>query len=558
MAERAIFRFINVSIISFLLIFISPGKSKELYQIIIKNGTIIDGTGCPSFQSDIGISGEKIVKIGIIEEAEGKRVIDAKGLIVAPGFIDVHTHCDRGINNIPTVDNYIFQGVTTVIGGNCGGHPFPLQELFICLEKKGISINFASLIGHNTIRKIVMKYSMKKPTHEELKRMKDLIKKEMNAGAMGLSTGLSYIPGTYSDTQELVELASAVKPFDGIYATHLRDQGEHITQAIEEAIKIGELNDMPVQISHIKLAEDSVWGKTEMITEPVEKARKRGVEVYLDQYPYTATSSGFGSSFPSWAFEGGTEKFLERLNDKEFYKKIKKHIIQRRLTSTKGINKLKTIFIANYQNNPELQGKNLFEILTMQDKKPNINNAVELIIDIQKNEGAQGVFFQMDEKDVESLMKLPYTMHASDGGVQSKGKGVPHPRNYGTFPRVISFYVKEKGVISLPEAVRKMSSLPAETFKIKNRGKIQTGMFADIVIFDYERFKDRATFSDPHQYSQGLEYVIVNGDIAVENNKLTGKLPGMVIYGPGKGEQKYDQKKRPRSQNHILGRRGRQ
>jgi N-acyl-D-amino-acid deacylase len=536
MALKAIFRFINIFFISLLLFFINSGASENHYHILIKNGTIVDGTGQPSFISDIGISGGKIVKIGSIKASEATEIIDAQGLIVTPGFIDVHTHCDRGIADKPTVDNYIFQGVTTVIGGNCGGHPFPLQKLFKVLEENGISINFACLIGHNTIRREIMNHSMAKPTAEELKKMKDLIREEMKAGAIGFSTGLAYIPGTYSDTKELVELASAVKPFSGIYATHLRDQGEFITQAIEEAIQIGKSNDIPVQISHIKLAEDSVWGKIEMIIGPVKKARKNGIEVYLDQYPYTATSSGFSSSFPSWAFEGGTKRFLERLEDKELYKKIKKHIIQRRLTSTKRINKLKTIYIASYKKNPEYQGKNLHEILIMQNKKPDVDNAVELIIHIQKNGGAQGVFFQMDEKDVESLMKLPYTMHASDGGVQTKGEGVPHPRNYGTFPRVISHYVKEKKVLTLSEAVRKMTSLPAQVFRLKNRGKIGPGMFADIVIFDYKTFKNKATFSDPHQYSQGLEYVIVNGEIAVKDNKLTDKLPGIIIYGPGKGE----------------------
>jgi len=545
MAPRAICRFINVFLVSFLLVLINPGLSKENYQIIIKNGTIVDGTGKPSFKSDIGISGNKIVKVGSIDSSEARKTINAQGLIVTPGFIDVHTHCDRGIVNIPTVDNYILQGVTTVIGGNCGGHPYPLRKLFSTLEQKGISINFASLIGHNTIRRKVMKYSMDKPTPEQLEKMKDMIKEEMKAGAVGLSTGLAYIPGTYSDTEELVELASAVKPFAGIYASHIRDQGECITQAIQEAIKVGELNDIPVQISHIKLAEDSVWGKIELITQPVEQARKRRVEVYLDQYPYTATSSGFASSFPSWAFEGGNKKFLERIKNKELYNKIKSHIIQRRLTSTKGINKLKTIYIAYYQKNPGFHGKNLYEILNMQDKEPNINNAVELIIEIQQNGGAQGVFFQMDEKDVESLMKLPYTMHASDGGVQKKGEGVPHPRNYGTFPRVISHYVKEKKVLSLTEAVRKMTSLPAKAFRLKKRGKIKPGMFADIVIFDYERFKDKATFSDPHQYTKGLEYVLVNGKISVKDNQLTDQFSGMVLYGPGKGEERDDQKERP-------------
>ncbi len=536
MAERAIFRFINTLVISILLVLINPVLSKNQYQIIIKNGTIIDGTGSPPFQSDIGISEKKIVEIGSLDESEGMIVIQAKGLTITPGFIDVHTHCDRGIVQTPTVDNYILQGVTTVIGGNCGGHPFPLENLFKAVEENGISPNFGCLVGHNTIRREVMGFRMEKPTSEELEKMKFLITEEMKAGALGFSTGLAYIPGAYSETEELIKLTSSIKPFGGIYATHLRDQGEHITQAIEEAIQIGEQNNVPVQISHIKLAEDSVWGKTEMITKPVEKARQRGVEVCLDQYPYTATSSGFASSFPSWAFEGGTQQFLKRLEHEELYKKMKEHIIQRRFTSTKGIDKTTTIYIAYYKKNPEYQGKNLHEILTLQGKEPNVDQAAELIIEIQKNGGAQGVFFQMDEKDVESLMKLPYTMHASDGGVQTKGEGIPHPRNYGTFSRVISYYVKQKKVIPLEKAVEKMTSLPAKAFQIKNRGKIQPGMFADIVIFDYERFKDRATFSDPHQYSQGLEYVIVNGEIVVKDNKHTEKLSGMIIYGQGKEE----------------------
>ncbi len=536
MAGKAIFRFINICAFLSLLIFINPGMSQTPYHIVIKSGTIVDGSGGPPFIADIGIKDKKISFIGSIEESEGDIIIDAQGLTVTPGFIDVHTHCDRGISGTPSVDNYILQGVTTVIGGNCGGHEFPLKKLFETLEAEGISVNFASLIGHNTIRQKVMNFRMDKPSPEELKKMKELIKEEMKAGAMGFSTGLAYIPGTYSDTEELVELASAVKPFKGIYATHMRDQGEYIMQAIEEAIKVGEMNDIPVQISHIKLSDDSVWGKTEMITEPVERARQKGIEVYLDQYPYTATSSGFASSFPSWAFEGGTKKFLERLKNKDIRSKIKKHIIQRRLSSSKGINKLETIYIASYRKNPEYQGKNLSEILIMQDKEPSIENAVELIIEIQKNGGAQGVFFQMDEQDVEYLMKLPYTMHASDGAVQIKGKGVPHPRNYGTFPRVIGFYVKQKKVLTLEDAVRKMTSLPAKAFRLENRGKIQKGMFADIVVFDFERFEDKATFSDPHQYSQGLEYVIVNGKISVKDNKLTGVYSGMVIYGPGKGE----------------------
>jgi len=516
------------------VLFILCAPAEKSYDLVIKDGLILDGTGNPWFKDDVGIKGKRIITIGSIDKSRAKKVINAEGLIVSPGFIDVHTHCDRGIRRIPTVDNYVLQGVTTVIGGNCGGHPFPLSELFQDIEKNGISLNFGCLIGHNTIRQEVMEYKAGSPTQEEMDQMKALVDQEMRAGAMGFSTGLSYLPGIYSETEEIIELVSAVAPYGGVYASHIRDQGLQITEAIQEAIDIGEKNGLPVQISHVKLAHDAVWNEISRITDPVEKARSRGVEVTLDQYPYTATSSGFTSSFPSWAFEGGREKFEERLADRENYEKIKAFVTERRLTSTKGINKLETIYISSCQAFPEYVGKNLQEILVSVGKEPNVDDAADLIIDIEKNGGASGVFFQMDEQDVEALMRLPYNMHASDGSVQELGRGVPHPRNYGTFPRVIARYVRERGILTLEEAVRKMTSLPAQTFRLKNRGMIKEGMFADIIIFDRETFVDKATYSEPHQYGHGFAYVVVNGEITAEDGQHTGKLSGMILYGPGK------------------------
>jgi len=521
-----------------LAIFGLQCSSREMpYDLIIKGGHVINGAGNPWFKADIAIKGDKIVAIGRLDESLAKKVINAEGLMVTPGFIDVHTHCDRGISRIPTADNYLLQGVTTVVGGNCGGHPFPLAELFKKLEETGISLNFACLIGHNTIRRQVMGYKMEAPTPEEMAEMKRLIDQEMKAGAVGFSTGLAYLPGIYSTTEELVELASAVAPYGGIYASHIRDQGDKITEAIEEAITVGERNGIPVLISHIKLAKDSVWGELERITRPVEAARRRGVEVFLDQYPYTATSSGFTSSFPSWAFEGGRDKFKERLADPTQYQKIKDFIIARRLTSARGRDKLETIYIAYCKKFPQYEGKNLKQILQLKGQKPTIEAAADLIIDIEKNGGAQGVFFQMDEKDVEALMRLPYLMHASDGGIQQRGRGVPHPRNYGTFPRVIARYVREKHILRLEEAIRKMTSLPAQMYRLTGRGLIAVGMYADLTIFDPEKFEDKATFAQPHQYSQGLEYVIVNGTVVVVHNRHTGKKPGRILYGPGKTKE---------------------
>jgi len=530
---RVFFPFIGLAII---LILFSCISSKKSYDLVIKSGFIVDGTGNPWFKADIGIKDKKISKIGSIDidKDKAEKLIDARNLIVCPGFIDIHTHCDRDIVNVPSADNYIYQGVTTVIGGNCGGHPFPLNEHFKKIKKRGISVNFGSFVGHNTIRQEVMGFKMSNPTEEEMIKMKALIDQEMKAGALGFSTGLSYLPGTYSNTEEIVQLASVISGYGGIYASHIRDQGLRITEAIEEAISIGEKNDIPVQISHIKLADEAVWNQLEKITNPIEEARSRGVEVTVDQYPYTATSSGFDSSFPSWAFEGGKEKFLERLKDEKAYEEIKSYIIKRRLSSIRGINKLETIYIASSQRFPELEGKSLQEILVSKGKKPTVDNAADLVIDIEKNGGASAVFFQMDEKDVENLMRIPYTMYASDGGIEVVGRGVPHPRNYGTFPRIIARYVREKKILPLEEAVRKMTSMPAQTLRLKERGLIKEGMFADITIFDENEFEDKATLAEPHRFSLGLKYVIVNGELVVENGKQNSKHPGMIIYGRGK------------------------
>jgi len=532
--DKKLIKIFAAFILPGFFLFTASCSRMHQYDVVILNGTIIGGDGNPWYKSDIGIKNERVAYIGKWGQNKARLIINADGLYICPGFIDIHTHADEGIGEIPTADNYLLQGVTTVVGGNCGGHVFPLKELFQKIKRKGTAINFCSLVGHNTIRQEVMGLKMADPTPDEMKRMKELIHQEMRAGGLGLSTGLAYMPGTYAKTEELIELAGAVAPYGGFYASHIRNQGEGITGAIEEVIRIGEENGIRVQISHVKLASDPVWGKMDMITAPIEKARARGMEVTIDQYPYTATSSGFDSSLPAWCLEGGQEAFLKRLENPENYQKIKKEVIQRRLTSSRGIDKLKTIYVASYEKDPSFEGKNLVEILALQGKKATVDNGADLIIEIQKSGDASGVFFQMDESDVEKIMALGYTMIGSDGSIIEFGKGVPHCRSYGTFPRVLSLYVLKRNVLAIETAIRKMTALPAQTLRLTDRGVIKKGMYADIVVFDLKDIHDTATYQKPHQYPLGIRYVFVNGRMAAENGKPTGLFPGKVLYGPGK------------------------
>lgn len=522
-------------LLSLVLIFISSFvKAKEKYDLIIKSGKILDGTDKEEYTGDIGIIGNRIVKIGKVPEEQGRQVINVSGLHVVPGFIDVHTHVDRKIASEPTVKNYLLQGVTTTVGGNCGGSEYPISELFTQLEEQGIAINFATYVGHNTIREQVMGEGDRAPTADEISQMQQLVKQEMEAGAIGFSTGLSYVPGRYSTTEEIIELVKMIAPFNGIYATHLRNQGEQIKEAIEEAIRIGREAGVTVDISHIKLAEETVWGKYHLITDPIENAQKQGMRVYMDQYPYTATSSGFTSSFPGWAVAGGHDSLLERLKGPEKCQQIKAAIIERRLTSERGIEKLRTIYVAYNENHHEYEGKNLTEILDILGREKTVSNGADLIIEMQKTDRPRGIFFQMADEDVAKLMQKQYNMIASDGKIEIPGVEVPHPRAYGTFPRVIAKYVRDEGVLSLPEAIRKMTSLPARAMGFEKRGVLKKSNYADIVIFDFEKIKDTATFEKPHQYPTGIHWVIVNGRIAAHDGEIVEKNGGRILYGNGK------------------------
>ncbi len=495
------------------------------FDTIITGGKVIDGTENPWYYADVGINNGHITAIGNLEGAVATRCIDATGMVVAPGFIDIHTHADDDIFDLPLAENYIQQGVTTVVGGNCGGSLFPVKERLAELEKKNIGINFALLVGHGTIREEVMGMVNRAPTAVELDKMKTLATEAMRSGAFGISTGLYYAPGFYAKTDEVIELAKVVAGYGGIYTTHIRDESDYnigLGAAVKEAIEIGEKSRAPVQISHLKCLGKPVWGKANEILDLIAQARARGVDVTFDQYPYVASGTSLmGAIIPRWAQEGGQSELVKRLQDPNMRVKIREEMsanIERRGGPH-------TLFIARCSSNPTIEGKNLKEIGETKGIAP-----VDAAIEIQIAGGADIVSFNMQEEDLELIMQSPYGMIGSDGSLVEFGEGVPHPRYYGTFPRVLGLYVREKGVLSLEEAVRKMTSAPANRLGLTDRGILREGMVADIVIFDPETVRDLATFEKPHRYPQGIVYVLLAGHVTVEMGKHTGVRAGQVLY----------------------------
>jgi N-acyl-D-amino-acid deacylase len=491
-------------------------------DILIRNGKIIDGSGNPWFYGDVAITGNRIVAIGNLLDIKAKTTIDAQRKVIAPGFIDVHTHIEGDEKRTPTADNFILDGVTTVITGNCGSSNTDIKGYFKMLDSLKTSVNVATFIGHNDVREAILGTASRIPAADELKKMLD--------GAVGLSTGLIYIPGTYAQTDEVVALAKAAARYQGVYTSHIRSESRKVFAALEEAINIGKQANMPVQISHFKIGKP-FWKQSGKTLAMVEDARKAGFDVTIDQYPYTASSTTLNSVVPSWVFENGKDSVLHRLNDAATRKKISKEMIID-LQET-GRTSFDYAVVANFRPDSSLNGKNISQINTGYGRKSTIADEVETILDLTAKGGAAMVFHSMDEADVENIMKYPFTMVASDSGIREFGAGVPHPRGYGSNARVLGYYVRERNVIRLEDAIRRMTSLPAQKFGFKNRGLLREGMAADLVVFDPQTVTDQSTYQKPHAYSIGFEYVIVNGKITVNNNKHTQTRNGIILYGPG-------------------------
>jgi N-acyl-D-amino-acid deacylase len=499
------------------------------FDLIISGGRIVDGTGNPWFAADIAIKDGRIAAIGRIEPSRAAQAISAKGLIVAPGFIDVHAHIERGIERLPQAENFLRMGVTSVVTGNCGGSAANLGEWFAGLEKAGISLNIASLIGHNTVRRNGMNGDFDRPpSAEELQKMRDLVDKAMRDGAVGFSTGLEYIPGTYARTEEIVELAKVSARYGGVYATHMRDEGESVEKSIEESIEIGEKAGCPVEISHFKIASKKRWGASASTIKLIEDARARGLQVTVDQYLYPAASTGIGILFPSWVFEGGEEQTREKLKDGATRERIRRELIGK--AKSQGFRDFAFAFVANHEADQSFNGKNIAEITKMVKKKSDVNSQAEQAIAILEAGGAQMVLQKMAEGDVERIFKQPFTMVASDAGVIEAGSpSIPHPRGFGNNARALGVYVRAKRVVGLAEAIRKMTTLPAQTFNLWDRGLLRPGMAADLVLFDEKTVIDRATFQDPKQYPSGIDFVIVNGQVVIERGAHNGAKPGKIL-----------------------------
>lgn len=497
------------------------------YEILIRNARVIDGSGNPWYTADVGVRAGKIAAIGKLEHATANRVVDAGGRVLAPGFIDVHTHVESSVEKIPTADNYVTDGVTTIVTGNCGGSVVNLPEFFDQLEKAGLGINLATLVGHNSVRREVMGTVNRTATPEEIASMQELVAKAMRDGAVGFSTGLIYIPGIYADTAEVVALAKAASKYGGVYASHMRDEGEKVLDAITEAATVGREAGMPVELSHFKIDNKRLWGSSEKSIALVEKFRREGVDVVVDQYPYDHSSTNLGIVVPAWALSDGAEKVRERLTDPETKARIAGEM-QARLKSL-GQADYTYARVARFKPEPSYEGKTIPEITVMKGRENTVPNQIETVFEILLAGNAQMVYHSMGSEDVERILRYPNTGIGSDGGIVEFGAGMPHPRSYGTNARVLAEYVRNKKVIGLEDAIRRMTSLPARTFGFRDRGLIREGAAADLVLFDPQRVQDKATYENPHQYSEGFDLVLVNGVPVAEDGKVTGKRPGRIL-----------------------------
>jgi dihydroorotase/N-acyl-D-amino-acid deacylase len=513
---------------------LTPRAQTPSFDLILKNARIVDGTGQPATTGDVGIRGDTIGQVAARIDAPATRVIDVGGQVVAPGFIDIHTHARRGIFDVPTADNYVRQGVTTLIEGPDGSSPLPLGEFLSRVAARGITPNLASMVGQGSVRDAVIGSVDRRPTVSELEKMRGLVRQGMLDGAFGLSSGLFYVPGTFTPTDEVIELAKVAGAMGGIYISHMRDEASQVVQSVRETIEIGEKGHLPTQVTHHKIIGKGNWGKSVETLRLIDEARARGVDATIDQYPYTASSTGIGAALlPAWAQEGGRDSLLKRMGTPSTRSEIRAETI-RLIKEERGGGDPHNIQLARCAWDTSLDGKRLDDVTKARGLAPTIENAADTALWIVEQGGCSGIFHAISEDDLQRILKHPQTMIASDGEIPIFGQAHPHPRSYGTNARVLGRYVRELHVIPLETAIYKMTVFPAKRLGLADRGTLRAGMKADIAVFDPNTVRDTATFEQPHSYAEGVSTVIVNGQVVFESGRMTVARPGRVLYGPAR------------------------
>ena len=506
------------------------------FDLVIRGGRVVDGTGSPWFSADVGIKGDTIAAVAPRLESGNAPVINAQGLVVAPGFVDVHSHSEaradgQDVIGNPTAENNVRQGVTTVFASPDGGGSIRVADFLGRVAAAKPAINVGTFIGHGAVRGAVIGQANRPATAAELDRMRELVRTAMREGAFGLSTGLFYVPGNYAPLEEVIELARVAGQAGGIHQSHMRDETAGVLESVRDTIAIGEKGGLPTQVTHHKIIGKSNWGKSVETLKLIDDARARGVDATLDQYPYTASSTSIqGGLVPQWAQDGGREQLLARLRDETSRQRILNDV-SKAIQTDRGAGDPANVVLAACAWDPSLAGKSLADVLRDRKRPVAIDQAADLVVEIVQKGGCSAIYHAISEDDLVRIMKHPATMIASDAspGIPTFGKDVPHPRAYGTFARVLGVYVRQKAVLTLEDAVRKMSSFPARRIGLADRGVLRPGMKADVVVFNPSTIVDRATFERPHQYAEGVSAVIVNGTITLLDGKMTGDRAGGVL-----------------------------
>jgi N-acyl-D-aspartate/D-glutamate deacylase len=513
------------ALLAILWFAVPTATQQKSFDLLIRNAHVYDGMGNPWILADVGINGDRIAAVGSLAGASARTAIDANRLALAPGFIDVHSHAGGGLatEDLKHGQPVIAQGITTVVVNPDGGGPVDLQGQRDAYTRNGIGLNVALMVPHGSIRREVMNMTDRAPTPAELDRMVDLTRAGMKAGAFGLSSGLYYAPGSYSTTAEVIAMAKAAAEFKGVYSSHIRDESDYsvgLMAAVQEVIDIAEQAGLIGIVSHVKALGPASHGLSFAVVQRLEAARGRGVQVYTDQYPYSASGTGItGALIPRWAQVAGGDAMLRRIRGDEGRK-----ILEAVRTNIARRGGAETLMISRYSVDPSIEGKTLAELARAAGTTPE-----QHALDLLQRGDASLVSFNMSERDIELLMRQTWNMTSTDGDLVPMGRGKPHPRAYGAFPRKLRLYVRDRGVIDLPFAIRSMTSLPAQVFGMKDRGQIRAGAFADLVLFDPAKVNDAATYEDPHQLAEGMTHVIINGVLVRESGAFTNALAGVVL-----------------------------